>query len=37
MGWLAKIGFCEDTEVVLKLEAGILQSSNNFVGIFFKD
>jgi hypothetical protein len=37
MGWLVGIGGCEDTELLLKLKIGILQSNNDFVGIFPKD
>jgi hypothetical protein len=35
--WLAGIGGCEDTEFTSKLEAGILQSSNDVVFFFPKD
>jgi hypothetical protein len=31
------IGGCEDTKFRPKLEAGIFQSSNDFVGFFSKD
>jgi hypothetical protein len=31
------IGGCEDTELTPKLEAGILQSSNDLVGFFLRD
>jgi hypothetical protein len=35
--WKAGIGSCEDTEFISKLEAGVLQSSDDFVGFFPKD
>jgi hypothetical protein len=37
MRWLARLGGCEDTEFISKLESVIVQSSNDFVGFFPKD
>jgi hypothetical protein len=37
MGWLAGIGGCEESKFMPKLETGILQSNNDFVGFLPKD
>jgi hypothetical protein len=37
IGWLVRIGGSKNTDFISKLEASVLQSSNDFVGFFPKD